>query len=81
MSALKEEYLEPTTSDENSRYLRVTHLKGDRLLDGVPFVRVGLWRAWYEEHGWLIAVFVGGFGVGLGAVIRRALALLSSKIN
>jgi hypothetical protein len=63
MAALKEKYLEPTdpiATEASTRYLRVTHLRGLRLLDGIPYVRPGLWKAWYDEHGWLITIIPGG---------------------
>lgn len=80
MSALREKYLEPTNAGEKIRHLRVTHLKGLPLLDGVPFVRFGLWKAWHEEHGWLLVFFVASFGLGLGSAVRHLWEKLSSLL-
>ncbi len=75
MATLKNKYLEPVDSQAKNHHVRVAHLKGLPLIDGIPFLRVGLWKAWYEEHGWLIAVFVGGFGLGIGSVVRFLITL------
>ena len=65
-AAFKKGYLELAEKDdpnEPNRF-RVTHDKGLLLIDGFPFFRPGLWKAWYEEHGWLwpvvVALFAGG---------------------
>ena len=65
-AAVREKYLEPAGEIGNQTMLRVTHLEGLRFIDGVPFLRVGLWKAWYKEHGWMLTVIPASV---IGAVV------------
>lgn len=57
-AAIKNEYLELADKDDGEEInrLRVTHLKGLPFIDGIPFIRFGLWKALYDEHGWLLTI-------------------------
>jgi hypothetical protein len=59
MAALKVGYLEPVNKAEKNIHLRLTHLKGLPLIDGFFPFRPGLWKAWHEEHGWMLTSALG----------------------
>ncbi len=69
-SSIRNKYLEQETNKHGRKVLRVDHVKGRNLIDGIPYLPLGLWKAWYKEHGWLIVVLVGVYGAVLGGVTR-----------
>lgn len=56
------------TDSAETNYLRVSVEKGSLLIDGGFFFRPGLWKAWYDEHGWITAIPLLGIGLGVGHV-------------
>lgn len=58
-TARKAGYLQTEVHD-GLKLLRVEHLKGLALIDGFFLFRPGLWKAWHEEHGWLLTTAISG---------------------
>jgi hypothetical protein len=58
VAALKNGYItrEASNKRKGAFALRVEQDKGLALIDGIPFFRPGLWKAWYDAHGWLLTV-------------------------
>lgn len=50
--------LEKTDGDKIK--LTVTNEKGIHFIDGLPFLRVGLWKAWHDEYGGLFTFLTSG---------------------
>jgi hypothetical protein len=81
-TARKSGYLQ-TETHNGANYLRVEHLKGLQLIDGIPFIRPGLWKAWHQEHGWLIPLFIAAYGATLGLLthyVKDIIIVIMNKI-
>jgi hypothetical protein len=77
VSADKKGYItrEPSRAREGSYALRVEQDKGLALIDGFLFFRPGLWKAWYDAHGWMLTILPGSIiisaiGYGVKTVLK-----------
>lgn len=56
----KYEFLDERKGENGDTLLILTEEKGLPFIDGrIPFIKLGLWKALYEEHGWIFAIVPG----------------------